>query len=143
MLNVVALQGRLTKDPELRTTSNGTSVSVFTLAVDRSYAPKGEERKADFVTVVAWRNTAEFVNKYFTKGQMMAVSGSIQTRNYEDKNGNKRTAVEVLANEVNFCGDKREAAPETRGEPQYQAPPQQPAQFDDYDDLSDDDLPFN
>ncbi len=106
MLNVSAIMGRLTADPELKTTPAGVSVTSFTLAVDRSYAKPGTERQTDFVHVVAWRNTAEFVCKYFTKGQMMAVTGPIQTRNYEDKQGNKRTAFEIVANEVSFCGYK-------------------------------------
>ncbi len=108
MLNTAVIMGRLTADPELRTTSNGTSVTSFCVAVDRSYVPKGQERQADFINVVAWRQTAEFVCKYFTKGKMVAVEGSVQTRNYEDKNGNKRTAVELLARTVFFCGDKAE-----------------------------------
>lgn len=101
MLNVVALQGRITSDPELKHTQSGVAVTSFTLAVDR-YAK--EERKTDWVDVVAWRQTAEFICKYFTKGQMIAVTGSIQTRNWEDKQGNKRQAVEIVAKEVSFCG---------------------------------------
>lgn len=103
MLNIVAIQGRLTADPELKHTPSGVAVTSFTLAVDR-YAK--EERKTDWVDVVAWRQTAEFICKYFTKGQMIAVDGSIQTRSYEDKNGNKRKAVEIVAKEVSFCGSK-------------------------------------
>lgn len=103
MLNVVALQGRITSDPELKHTKSGVAVTSFTLAVDM-YAK--EERKTDWVDVVAWRQTAEFICKYFTKGQMIAVTGSIQTRSYEDKQGNKRKAVEIVAKEVSFCGSK-------------------------------------
>ena len=103
MLNTVVIMGRLTADPELKTTQIGVSVCSFTLAVDR-YSK--EERKTDWVDVVAWRQTAEFICKYFTKGSMIAVTGSIQTRNWEDKQGNKRKAVEVVAREVSFCGTK-------------------------------------
>ncbi len=109
MLNTAILMGRLTKDPELRTTQNGTSVTSFTVAADREYVRQGEERQTDFINVVAWRQTAEFVSRYFKKGSMIAVQGSIQTRNYEDKNGNKRTAVEVIADKVSFCGSKAES----------------------------------
>lgn len=106
MLNVVAIMGRLTGDPELKTTPNGVSVTSFTLAVDRSYAKAGTERQADFIPIVAWRGTAEFICKYFQKGRMMAVQGAIQTRSYTDKDGNKRKAFEVVASEVSFAGDK-------------------------------------
>ncbi len=109
MLNVAAIMGRLTADPELRHTPSDVAVTTFTLAVDRSYAKAGTERQTDFINVVAWRSTAEFICKYFTKGQMMAVTGSIQTRNYEDKQGNKRTAFEIVANDVSFTGSKRES----------------------------------
>ena len=97
MLNVAVVMGRLTADPELRHTASGLSVTSFTLAVDRNYSKAGTERQTDWIDVVAWRQTAEFVCKYFTKGQMMAVNGTIQTRSYEDKNGNKRKAVEIVA----------------------------------------------
>ena len=93
MLNCAVIMGRLTADPELRTTTSGISVTSFSVAVDRSYVRAGEERQTDFINVVAWRQTAEFVTRYFHKGSMIAVQGSIQTRNYEDKTGAKRTAV--------------------------------------------------
>lgn len=102
-MNVCALMGRLTADPELRQTGNGNSVVSFTVAVDRQYSK--EEKQADFINVVAWRGTAEFIEKHFKKGQMIAVEGRIQTRKYEDKDGNNRTAFEVVANNVSFCGD--------------------------------------
>lgn len=108
MLNCAVLMGRLVADPELRTTPNGISVTTFRIAVDRSFAKAGEQRQADFIDIVAWRQTAEFVTRYFQKGSMIAVQGSIQTRNYEDKNGNKRTAFEVVADNVSFCGSKSE-----------------------------------
>ena len=103
MLNVAAILGRMTDDPELKHTQSGVAVTSFTLAVDR-YSK--EERKTDWVDVVAWRQTAEFVCKYFAKGSMIAVTGSIQTRNWEDKQGSKRKAVEIVAKEVSFCGAK-------------------------------------
>ena len=107
MLNVAIIMGRLTAAPELRTTASGLSVTSFSVAVDRSYKA-GEERQTDFINVVAWRQTAEFVSRYFQKGSMIAVRGRIQQRNYEDKNGNKRTAFEIVADEVSFCGSKAE-----------------------------------
>ena len=113
MLNVSVLMGRLVADPELRHTQNDIAVTSFTLAVERAYK-SGEDRQADFIDVVAWRNTAEFVCKYFRKGQMMIVQGSIQTRTYEDKNGSKRKAVEVVANNVTFGQAK--AAGESGGQ---------------------------
>lgn len=108
MLNCAIIMGRLTADPELRTTQNGTSVTSFTVAVDRAYR-SGDERQTDFINVVAWRSTADFVSRYFKKGQMIAVQGSIQVRNYEDRNGNKRTAVEIIADNVSFCGSKNDS----------------------------------
>ena len=105
MINNVVIMGRLTKDPELKTTQSGLSVVSFTVAVDRNCQKDGE-RRADFLNVVAWRQTAEFVEKYFAKGSMIAIQGSIQTRKYEDKSGNKRTSVEIVADNVSFCGSK-------------------------------------
>lgn len=122
MLNCAVIMGRLTATPELRTTGTGISVTSFTVAVDRAYAKQGEERQTDFINVVAWRNTADFVTRFFTKGQMIAVQGSIQTRNYEDKNGNKRTAVEIVADSVSFCGSKSESGGNTYAQPQVAAP---------------------
>ena len=104
MLNSVNLQGRLTADPELRQTTNGTYVATFSIACQRSYSPKGQERQTDFIDIVAWRQTAEFVSRYFRKGSMILVEGMIQTRTYEDKNGNKRKIVEIVADQVHFAG---------------------------------------
>ena len=112
MLNSVIIMGRLTADPELRTTPNGLSVTSFTVAVDRNYK-SGDEKHTDFISVVAWRGTADFVTRFFKKGQMIAVQGSLQVRNYEDKNGNKRTAYEVVADNVSFCGSKNEGGNNT------------------------------
>lgn len=108
MLNVVAIMGRLVADPELRTTPAGHSVCSFRIACDRSYVQQGQQRQADFIDIVAWRQQADFVSKYFKKGSMIAVEGSLQTRNYQDKNGNSRTAVEVVANNISFAGAKRQ-----------------------------------
>ena len=99
MLNRVILMGRLTADPELRKTASDLSVTSFTLAVDRNYG-KGADRQTDFINCVAWRQTAEFISRYFSKGRLMAVEGSIQVRNYTDKNANKRQAVEVLVDQA-------------------------------------------
>lgn len=108
MLNRAILMGRLTANPELRQTPNGVSVATFSLAVERNYAAAGQQKQADFINIVCWRQTADFVSKYFVKGQLVAVEGSIQTRNYEDKNGNKRTAFEVVADQTYFAESKRD-----------------------------------
>lgn len=109
MFNLVVLTGRLTADPELKTTPNGTSVTSFSIAVSRRYRA-GEQTQADFINIVAWRQAAEFVSKYFKKGSMIGIEGSIQTRKYVDKNGNNRTAFEVVANNVQFVESKRDGA---------------------------------
>lgn len=106
-LNSITLIGRLTNEPDMRTTQNGTTVTAFTLAVDRDYQSGGSERQTDFISCVAWRKTGEFVSKFFRKGQMMALHGSLQSRKWEDKNGNNRVAFEVIADNVYFCGDKK------------------------------------
>ena len=145
MINNVVLMGRLVATPELRNTQTGRSVTSFRLAVDRGYVKPGEQRQADFIDCVAWGTSAEFITRYFQKGSMIAVTGSIQTRNYEDKNGNKRTAVEVLVNQASFCGSKSET-----GTGSYQAPAAAPAapsfatgNDGDFEEISgDDDLPF-
>lgn len=113
MINTVVLMGRLTFDPELRTTPSGVSVVRFQVAVDRSYQKAGEERKADFIDVTAWRQTADFVSRYFHKGSMIAIEGSLQTDNFTDKDGNKRKSVQVVANNVSFCGSKSEGGNNT------------------------------
>ena len=105
-MNVCILMGRLTADPELKKTPSGVSVTSFTVAVQRNYVVKGEERQSDFIECVAWRNIADFICKYFCKGQMIAVQGSIQIRSYQDKQGNKRKVVEVYVDKADFCGDK-------------------------------------
>ena len=108
MLNHIVIMGRLTRDPELKTTNNGIPVVSFSLAVDRDFADKESgERGVDFIDVTAWRHTAEFVSRYFTKGRMAVVSGRLQTRNWTDKDGNKRKAVEIVADNVYFGDSKR------------------------------------
>lgn len=108
MFNLVVLTGRLTGQPELKTTPNGISVCTFSIAVDRAYK-KGEEKQTDFLNVVCWRTTAEFVSKWFKKGSLIGIEGSIQTRKFTDKNGNNRTAFEIVANNVHFVESKRSA----------------------------------
>ena len=98
MLNHIVLMGRLTRDPELRRTGSGVAVASFSLAVDRDFAAQGAEKETDFIDIVAWRNTAEFVSKYFTKGRMAVVSGRLQIRNWTDKEGNKRRSAETIWN---------------------------------------------
>ena len=105
--NKVILMGRLTAAPELKQSTGGASVTSFSLAVDRGYAKEGKEKQTDFITVVAWRSTAEFVCKYFGKGSAMLVCGELQTRSWQDLSGQKRYATEVVASEVNFCEAKR------------------------------------
>lgn len=111
MLNIVAIMGRLVADPELRTTQQGTNVCTFRIACERSYTPKGQQRQADFVDIVAWGKTAEFICKFFQKGSMIAIDGSIQTRHYQGKDGSNRTAVEVVANNISFAGAKAAEKP--------------------------------
>ena len=106
MLNLSVLQGRLVADPEIKQTPGGVSVATFRLAVDRNYQQNGQ-RQADFINCVAWRGTAEFIGKYFGKGDMCLVEGSLQSRNYEDKNGQKRTAYEVIVGQVYFSGSRK------------------------------------
>ena len=114
MLNKCFLLGRLTKDPEIRRTNGGTAVTSFTLAVDRDFKTNGE-KETDFIEVVAWRNTAEFVSKYFSKGRMAIVEGRLQIRDWTDKNGNKRRTAEVVADNVYFGDSKKE----NKQEPEY------------------------
>lgn len=117
MLNTITIMGRLTRDPELRRTISGVVVSSFTLACERDFAAQGETRETDFIDIVAWRYTAEFVDKYFSKGQMAIVTGRLQIRNWQDKEGNKRRSAEILADHVYFGEAKRDKT--TQGEPQY------------------------
>ena len=143
MLNVVVIMGRLTADPELRTTQSGISVTSFSVAVNRNYSKDGNNQ-TDFINCVAWRNNAEFISKYFTKGQMIAIKGSLQQNNYTDKDGNKRTTYDVVVDSADFCGSKNES-----GGNGASARNEAPASFSnvdtgDFEEISmgDDDLPF-
>ena len=110
MLNSVQLIGRFTRDPELRTTQSGVSTCSFTIAVDRNFVRQGEERKADFINCVAWRQTAEFITRYFKKGNLIALEGSIQTRNWDDNEGKRHYVTEVVVERTHFVESKRDAA---------------------------------
>ena len=143
MINNVVLMGRLTAFPELRKTDTGVSVTSFNLAVERSYKSSDGSYPADFITCVAWRNTAEFISRYFSKGDMIAVTGQIQTRNYTDKNGNKRTATEIIVDNASFCGSKSlEQA--TQKKPDINVPPPSfsTGNASDFEEIDGDDLPF-
>ena len=107
MLNKIIIMGRLTRDPELRRTGSGTAVTSFSLACDRDFKSQSGEKETDFIDVVAWKNTAEFVSKYFSKGRMAVVEGRLQIRDWTDKAGNKRTTAEVVADNVYFADSKR------------------------------------
>lgn len=133
MFNLVVLSGRLTATPVLETTQNGVSVCNFTIAVERRYK-QGEERQTDFINIVTWRGTAEFVSKHFYKGSMIGIEGSIQTRKYQDKDGKNRTIFEIKANEVQFIESKRS---------QDAIEPQSQSNLDIFTEVeTDDDLPF-
>lgn len=119
MLNVITIQGRLTKEPELRTTQNGVTVATFTVACEQDFVPQGGERGADFIDCVAWRGCGEFVCKYFQKGSMIVVTGRLQSRKWEDRDGNKRTSWEVNAGNVYFGSEKKrdeDNGPRARGD---------------------------
>ena len=151
MFNKAILIGRLTADPELKQTPNGISVCSFSIAVDRRFSGRDSERKTDFINITSWRQQAEFVCRYFHKGDVIGVEGSIQTRNYEHKNGNKRTATEIVTDNVFFTGSKANTtAGGSNGysNNSYAAPaPAQPAYTSgaasDFEEVeSDNDLPF-
>ena len=134
MLNKIVLMGRLTRDPELRHTGNGTAVASFSLAVDRDFKSQGGEKETDFVDIVAWRSTADFVSKYFTKGRMAVVEGRLQLRDWTDKDGNKRRTAEIVADSVYFGDSKRDGG----DNPGYT-----PAPSGDFAEIEDDgNLPF-
>ena len=140
MLNHIVLMGRLTRDPELRRTGSGVAVASFTIACDRDFGQNGQ-KETDFIDITAWRSTAEFVEKYFTKGRMAVVSGRLQIRKWEDKNGNKRNSAEVVADNVYF-GDSKQNDSNSFSAPAYSAP-STPAQASDFAMLDDDSmLPF-
>ena len=139
MLNSVCLMGRLTADPELKSTQSGVSVCSFRIAVDRTYTPKGQEKQTDFINIVTWRSTAEFVSRYFRKGQLVAVQGSIQTGQYTDRDGNKRTAFDVVADNVFFAEKKAESG-ETKQGAGYDHSPDIQGDFEEI--IGDESLPF-
>ena len=138
MLNHIVIMGRLTRDPELRRTGSGVAVASFTLAVDRDFTGKDGEKETDFIDCVAWRATGEFVGKYFTKGRMACVSGSLQLRDWTDKDGNKRRSAEVIANNVYFADSKTAAE---NGGNRTTAPAPAAGSFDEIDG-DDEELPF-
>lgn len=157
MLNKVIIMGRITRDLELKSTPQGTSVLRFTVAVDRNYARPGEERKTDFISCVAWRQQAEFINNYFGKGRMIAIEGSIQTGTYDDKTGVRHYTTDIVVDRVSFTGEPKQggssyqsnySAPEA---PAFQAQPSEPPKSEsvsigdlsDFEEiLSDDGVPF-
>ncbi len=147
-MNVVCLLGRLTATPEQKTTQNGVSVTSFSVAVDRAYQPKGAERQTDFINCVAWRGTAEFICRYFQKGQRIALQGSLQSRSYTDKNGNNRTVFEVVVDNAFFAESKSGGAPASHTDsqiPTYNeaAPAFSTAAATDFEEIvGADDLPF-
>ena len=159
MINKVILSGRITHDIEIRQTPNGNSVTQFSIAVERSYAKQGEERQTDFITVVAWNKTAEFIGRYFAKGRSIAVIGQLRSRTYDDKNGTKHYVTEVFADEVQFTFEPKTSQnaqnggymPQNSGGGGNYTPngnsPQNAAQSDfstgdDFDLFNDDGIPF-
>jgi single-strand DNA-binding protein len=145
-LNKVVLAGRLTNDPELKQTASGVSVMSFTIAVNRRYASKNDQgesqNQADFISVVAWRNTAEFIAKYFRKGSAICITGSIQTRNWQDQQGQRRYTTEVVADEAMFVDSRSESAATDAyvQTPSYASPNAVAPNFEEHN--TDDDLPF-
>lgn len=140
MLNKVLLTGRLTAAPELKTTASGINVTTFSLAVQRNYKNGAGEYDTDFINCVAWRNQADFITKFFDKGQLITVVGALTSRRYEDANGNKRTAFEVVVDEALFAESKREAG--ARPAPEFSAPAATGGNDIAFDEFSDDELPF-
>ena len=143
MLNKVFMMGRLGRDPDVRYTNSGTKVASFSLAVDRDFKDKATgERVTDWVEIVAWRQTAEFASKWFRKGQMAVVEGRLQVRDYTDREGNKRRAVEIVADSIYFCGSREQSARPSEGNADESSCP--PDQSGEYAELDDDDgkLPF-
>lgn len=146
MLNVVAIIGRMVKDPELKTTNSGKSVCSFRIANDSGYKDASGQSQTNWLDVTAWSETAEFVCKYFPKGALIAIDGRLQTRQYQDKNGQNRTAVEIVAQDVSFCGSKESTGPAPQNAAQRPATSSQRTQGEpdaDYSLIEDDgDLPF-
>lgn len=139
MYNKAILIGRLTADPELKCTPSGVAVASFSLAVDRTYS-KGGERQTDFINCVAWRRTAEFIGKYFSKGRLLGIEGVIQTRSYQDKQGGKRVAVEVVADKAFFTESKKAAGIDIQADDKWSPPGGGSDSFEEI--VVEDDLPF-
>ena len=155
MINRVILMGRLVADPELKTTNTGISVTSFRIAVDRSYVKQGEQRQADFFDIVAWRNSAEFICRHFGKGSLIAIDGQLQSRQYQTKDGQNRTAIEVVVDNVSFTGERRDGGgnqsaygtqagqQQTQQQPKQGQTPSGYASDNGFDAMPlDDDLPF-
>lgn len=141
MFNKTILMGRLTRDPELKTTPSGVSVCTFSIAVDRRFQAKGEEKKTDFFNIVAWRQTGEFVSRYFGKGSLILVEGELQTRQYTNKDGVNVTVTEINAEQVSFTGEKARDGAQS-GNNAAPAASQTAGGANDYAGVSDDDYPF-
>lgn len=148
MLNHVSIMGRLARDPELRTTTSGKSVVSFTIATDRNRKDANGQNQTDWIRMTAWEKTAKFICKYFQKGSMIAIDGRLQSKTYQDKNGNNRTDMEVVVEEVNFVGAKSASNADSNAQPAArQQPTAQPQTAPQFEDISDDpdldpDLPF-
>lgn len=144
MLNHVSIMGRLARDPELRTTTSGKSVVSFTIATDRNRKDANGQNQTDWIRMTAWEKTAEFICKYFQKGSKIAIDGRLQSKTYQDKNGNNRTDMEVVVEEVNFVGAKSASNADSNAQPAArQQPTAQPQTAPQFEDVSDDpDLPF-
>ena len=145
MLNKIIIMGRLVADPELRQTASNVSNVKFTVAVDRNYTPQGQEKQTDFISVVAWRQTAEFINKYFSKGSMIVVEGSLQTGSFTDKNGVKRYTTDVNSDQVYFAESKKNAEKPQQNSSQdkEQLPSMAIGNLEDFEEIiGGDDLPF-
>ena len=150
MLNKIILSGRLVRDPEMRTTQSGKSIASFTLAVDRDFAPQGQKKETDFINCTAWNGTADFMSRYFSKGSMATVCGSLQIQNYTDRDGNKRTSPNVNVENVYFAGEKRAEKSDSgensrsaaKGEGAYSSKPAAKQTFEEMEEATDDDLPF-
>lgn len=144
MLNHVSIMGRLARDPELRTTTSGKSVVSFTIATDRNRKDANGQNQTDWIRMTAWEKTAEFICKYFQKGSMIAIDGRLQSKTYQDKNGNNRTDMEVVVEEVNFVGAKSASKADFNAQPAARRQPTaQPQTAPQFEDISDDpDLPF-
>jgi len=141
MLNKVIIMGRISQDLELKSTPSGTATLTFNVAVERSFAKQGEERQADFITCVAWRQQAEFISKYFSKGRMIAIEGNLRTRNYEDKNGSKHYVTEVFVDSVSFTGEAQQG--KSAEKPKEQNSSVSIGDIADFEEiLSDDGVPF-